>query len=74
MRRFAWKGKLWGMTIEECGCWLAGDLKRWDYDHFIAIDTGSSVLPSFTCTNMNQAFKILMDKILIQKSSAIEVQ
>ena len=55
------------MTIEERGYWLAGDLKRWDYDYFIAIQTGSSVIPSFTCTNMDLAYKILMEELNKEK-------
>ena len=37
MKNFAWKGKLWGMNVTEWGYWMPGDLKRWDYDRFIAI-------------------------------------
>jgi len=41
---------------------MPGDLKRWDYDRFIAVDNGSSITPSFTCTDMNTAYKILVEE------------
>ena len=53
MKEFSWKGKLWGMNVTEWGYWMPGDLKRWDYDRFIAVETGSSITPSFTCLNNN---------------------
>ena len=62
MKQFAWKGKHWGMNVQEWGYWMPGDLKRWDYDRFIAVDNGSSITPSFTCTDMNTAYKILVEE------------
>lgn len=59
MKTFAFKGKLWGMNVAEWGYWMPGDLKRWDYDKFIAIHTKSSIKPSFTCTDMDRAYGIL---------------
>ena len=63
MKNFAWKGKHWGMNVTEWGYWMPGDAKRWDYDKFVAVETGSSITPSFTCTNMDQAYRILNEAI-----------
>ncbi len=63
MKNFAWKGKIWGMNVTEWGYWMPGDLKRWDYDRFIALETGSSITPSFTCTNMNEAYRIIQEQL-----------
>ena len=60
MKDFVGKGKIWGMNVHEWGYWMAGDVKRWDYKRFIAVYTGSSVTPSFTCTYMEQAYRILI--------------
>jgi hypothetical protein len=59
LRNFTWKGKLWGMSATEWGYWMPGDLNRWDYDRFIALYTKSSIKPSFTCKDMDQAYQIL---------------
>lgn len=64
MKNFAWKGKLWGMNVTEWGYWMPGDLNRWDYNKFIAIETGSSVTPCFTCTNMDVAFRIIQEQLI----------
>jgi hypothetical protein len=40
---------------------MPGDLKRWDYDKFIALKTASSITPSFTCTDMERAYQILIE-------------
>ena len=63
MKNFAWKGKIWGMNIEEWGFWMPGDMKRWDYDRFVAIDTGSRITPCFTCTDMDRAYRILVEQV-----------
>ena len=59
IKTFAFRGKLWGMNVTEWGYWMPGDLKRWDYEKFIAIHTKSSIKPSFTCTDMDRAYGIL---------------
>jgi len=59
MRNFAWKGKMWGMSATEWGYWMPGDMNRWDYDKFIAVYTDSSITPSFTCKDMDNAYQIL---------------
>lgn len=61
MKTFAWKGKIWGMNVTEWGYWMPGDLKRWDYDRFVAIETGSSITPCFTCLNMEEAYRIIQE-------------
>ena len=63
MKNFAWKGKVWGMNITEWGYWMPGDLKRWDYDKFIALETGSSITPSFTCLDMDKAYRIINEEL-----------
>lgn len=63
MKNYVWKGKLWGMNATEWGYWQPGDLKRWDYDRFIAIYNGSSIKPCFTCTDMERAYQILNQQI-----------
>lgn len=60
-RNFAFRGNFWGFDIEEKDCWMPPDLNRLDYDHFIAIDVGEKIIPSFTCTDMEKAYKILME-------------
>jgi hypothetical protein len=69
MKNFAWKGKLWGMNVTEWGYWMPGDLKRWDYDRFIAVYNGSSITPSFTCTDMNRAYRVLSEQLAKYKES-----
>lgn len=59
MRNFAWKGKMWGMSATEWGYWMPGDINRWNYNQFIALDTGSSITPSFTCPDMDRAYRLL---------------
>lgn len=59
MKNFTYKGKLWGMNITEWGYWMPGDLKRWNYDKFVAVYTKSNIKPSFTCTDINRAYSIL---------------
>ena len=63
MKKFAWKGKIWGMNVTEWGYWMPGDLSRWDYDKFIAVETGSSVTPCFTCIDMDRAYPILRRRL-----------
>lgn len=38
---------------------MPGDCSRWDYDKYIALETGSCITPCFTCTNMDQAFELI---------------
>jgi hypothetical protein len=59
IKNFAWKGKIWGMNVTEWGYWMPGDLKRLDYDKFIAVETGSSITPCFTCLDMDKAYRTL---------------
>lgn len=47
------------MSATEWGYWMPGDLDRWDYDKFVAVYTGSSITPSFTCKDMDKAYLIL---------------
>lgn len=56
MKNFAWKGKIWGMNVEQWGYWMPGDCSRWDYDKFIALDIGSCITPTFTSPNMDKAY------------------
>lgn len=63
MRNYAWKGKLWGMSATEWGYWMPGDLCRWDYDRYVAIYTGSSITPCFTCKDMDRAYQILTEQV-----------
>lgn len=47
---------------ENWGYWLAGDLKRHTYREYIGITVpGSSIHPSFTCTDINRVYRILTD-------------
>lgn len=61
IRNFEWKGKMWGMSATEWGYWMPGDLNRWDYTQFVALYTQSSIKPSFTSPNLNQAYKVLSE-------------
>ena len=42
---------------------MPGDAKRWDYNRFIAVETGSSITPSFTCTDMDKAYRVLQEQL-----------
>ncbi len=53
--------RLWGTGTFEY--WFALDSKRFDYNCFIAIDNGSSMLPSFTCTDNEGVYKLLKELI-----------
>lgn len=57
------------MNVAEWGYWMPGDLKRWDYDRFIAVYNGSSITPSFTCTDMNKAYRILSEQLAKYKEN-----
>jgi hypothetical protein len=69
MRTYAWKGKLWGMSATEWGYWMPGDLSRWDYDRYVAVYTGSSITPCFTCKDMDRAYQTLNEQLAKYKES-----
>jgi len=51
------------MSATEWGYWMPADLKRWDYDRFVAIYTGSSIKPCFTCLDMDTAYQLIKDQL-----------
>ena len=51
------------MSATQWGYWMPGDLKRWDYEKFVAIYNGSRITPCFTCKEMDRAYQILHEQI-----------
>jgi hypothetical protein len=53
--------RIWGTGTFEY--WFALDSKRFDYHSFVVIDNGSSMKPAFTCTDNEQAYKIIKELV-----------
>jgi hypothetical protein len=53
------KYRLWGMDGSKWGYWLPGDRKRMSREYFVGITIDSSIKPSFTSENLDNAYKII---------------
>ena len=54
-------GRIWG--TDDFDYWLPFDSDRIKRDSFIVVDNGSSMKPAFTCTNNQEAFRILKELV-----------
>lgn len=50
--------------------WFALDKNRMEYECFIAIDTGESMKPAFTCTNNEQVY-VLIKELVARKQAGL---